>query len=83
MGYPRYQTVLTEERADLEGVVLSNSDHHLIQVYDDHVRQKIGCHMDGGIADDNVCQVGWRLLFSHPGSRYRAAPLRAASDGGS
>ena len=72
LGYPRRQAVLTEEGADLEGVVLSKADLSLVQVYGDQVRQNDGCHMDGGIKDSDVRQMRWRLLVIQPGSRYRA-----------
>ena len=72
LGYPRHQAVLTEEGADLEGVVLFKADRHLIQVYGDHVHQNVGFHMYGGIKDNDVFQMRWRLLVVQPGSRYRA-----------
>ena len=42
LGYPRHQAVLTEEVADLEGVVPSEADRHLVQVYGDHIHQNDG-----------------------------------------
>ena len=69
LGYPRHQVVLTEEGADLEGVVPSKSDRRLVRVFGDHVHHNDGCHMDEGINDNDVCQMRWRLLVSQPGSR--------------
>ena len=72
LGYPRYQAVQKEEEADLEGVILSEADRHLIQVYGDHVHQNYSCHMDEGISENDFWQVRWHILVSQPGSRYRA-----------
>ena len=47
-GDSRNPVIITEEGADLEGVVLSMADRRLIQVYGDHVHQNNSCHMDGG-----------------------------------
>ena len=42
LGYPGHQAVLTEEVADLEGVVPSEADRRLAHVYGDHVHQNDG-----------------------------------------
>ena len=64
--------VCTEEGADLKGTVPSEVGHHLVQVYANHVHQNDGRHMDGFIANDDVCQVWWRLLAIQLVSRYPA-----------
>ena len=66
LGYPRYQAVLTEEVADLEGVVPSKAYCRLIQMYGYHIHHNNSSHMEGGIADNHIYQVRWRLLVSHP-----------------
>ena len=63
--------VLTREGAYLEGVVLSVADRRLFQ-NGDHINQNDGCHLDGGITDDDVQQMRWQPLFSKLGSRYRS-----------
>ena len=68
--YPRYQVVQIEEGADLEGVVLFEEYCHLVQVYGNHVHQKDGRHIDGGISDNKVWQLQWQLLLSQLVSRY-------------
>ena len=51
---PRYQVVWIEARADLEGVIPTEADYQLSQVYRYHVYREFGCHLDEGIAD---CEV--------------------------
>ena len=43
-----------EEGADLEGVVLSEVDRRLVQVYGEQFHQNNARCVDGGIADDDV-----------------------------
>ena len=50
----RNPVIVTEEGSDLEGFVLSVVDCCLVQVYDDHVHQNNGCHICGGISDEDV-----------------------------
>ena len=61
-----------EEGEYLEGVFLYEAYRRLVQVYGYQVRQNNGHHMYRGIADNDVCQVRWRLLVRQPGSRYCA-----------
>ena len=64
--------VRTEEGADLEGVIPSEVDRRLVQVYGDHINQNDGCHMDRGITYNEFWQVQWRLRVIQAGLRYRA-----------
>ena len=54
LGLPRYQVVCTKYEADLEGVVPEDADCCLIKAYGDNVQIKYGCHMDGGITNDEL-----------------------------
>ena len=57
LGYPRYQSVCTEEITDLERVVPSETDHCLVQVYGNHLHHNDGRHMDVGITDNDFWLV--------------------------
>lgn len=56
--------------SDLPGVVLTEADKKLDDVYGDHVYQNHGAHLDGGVNNDAVWQGYWRQLIGYPGQKY-------------
>ena len=66
-----------EENADL--TVLHPERAHLVLLgfYGDFLHHNDRAHLDGGIADDNVCQRRWRRLTAQSVSWY-ATPSGAA-----
>ena len=46
------------------GVVSYESDCCLVRVHGYHVHRNNGWHLDGGVSDNEVWQIWWRILVS-------------------
>jgi hypothetical protein len=52
---------------DLHGVIVSDADQKLMEVYGDYIHQNDGSHLEGCTKDDAVWQEHWhKLLFLPP-----------------
>jgi hypothetical protein len=58
------------DSSDLPGYTLTEVDKIFDEVFGDHIHQKPGLHLDGGITDDATWQSYWRQLIEYPPSFY-------------